>query len=206
MFASLSILGLYEYNEDIFANLHLPEGVDADILIPEICTECSDFALLYPDYDFMKMLIGVWSTKEQRIWEAMVESTEFEYNPIENYDRHESIQRSITSSATGSSTSSGSVAEQNSGTSTGSQTAFNSDSFKDTGKTVSSGTGSTTTQGSDSAQQSGTGSETVTTHIHGNIGVVTSQQMIAGFREISDFSVYDFIVQSFKNRFCVQVY
>lgn len=206
MFASLSILGLYEYNEDIFANLHLPEGVDADILIPEICTECSDFALLYPDYDFMKMLIGVWSTKEQRIWAAMVESTEFEYNPIENYDRHESIQRSITSSATGSSTSSGSVAEQNGGTSTGSQTAFNSDTFKDTSKTTSSGTGSTTTQGSDSAQQSGTGSETVTTHIHGNIGVVTAQQMIAGFREISDFSVYDFIVQSFKNRFCVQVY
>lgn len=206
MFASLSILGLYEYNQDIFANLHLPDGVDADILIPEICTECSDFALLYPDYDFMKMLIGVWSTKEQRIWEAMVESTEFEYNPIENYDRHESIQRSITSSATGSSTSSGSVAEQNSGTSTGSQTAFNSDSFKDTNKTTSSGTGSTTTQGSDSAQQSGTGSETVTTHIHGNIGIVTAQQMIAGFREISDFSVYDYIVQSFKDRFCVQVY
>lgn len=206
MFASLSILGLYEYNEGIFDNLELPEGVDRDILIPEICTECSDFALLYPDYDFMRMLIGVWSTKEQRIWAAMVESTEFEYNPIENYDRHESIQRSITSSATGSSTSSGSVAEQNSGTSTGSQTAFNSDTFKDTGKTVSSGTGSTTTQGSDSAQQSGTGSETVTTHIHGNIGVVTAQQMIAGFRKISNFSVYDFIVQSFKNRFCVQVY
>ncbi len=206
MFASLSILGLYEYNEDIFANLHLPEGVDADILIPEICTECSDFALLYPDYDFMKMLIGVWSTKEQRIWEAMVESTELEYNPIENYDRQESIQRSISSSSTGSSTGSSSVTEQNSGTSTGSQTAFNSDTFKDTGKTVSSGTGSTTTQGSDSAQQSGTGTETVTSRVHGNIGVVTSQQMIAGFREISNFSVYDFIVQSFKNRFCVQVY
>lgn len=206
MFASLSILGLYEYNEDIFANLHLPEGVDADILIPEICTECSDFALLYPDYDFMKMLIGVWSTKEQRIWSAMVESTELEYNPIENYDRQESIQRSITSSSTGSSTGSSSVTEQNSGTSTGSQTAFNSDTFKDTGKTVSSGTGSTTTQGSDSAQQSGTGTETVTSRVHGNIGVVTAQQMISGFREISNFSVYDFIVQSFKDRFCVQVY
>lgn len=206
MFASLSILGLYEYNEDIFANLHLPDGVDADILIPEICTECSDFALLYPDYDFMKMLIGVWSTKEQRIWAAMVESTEFEYNPIENFDRYENISRSITSSATGSSTSSGSVAEQNNGTSTGSQTAFNSDAFKDTNKTTSSGTGSTTTQGSDSAQQSGTGTETVSTHLHGNIGVTTAQQMIAGFREISNFSVYDFIVQSFKDRFCVQVY
>ena len=206
MFASLSILGLYEYNEGIFDNLELPEGVDRDILIPEICTECSDFALLYPDYDFMRMLIGVWSKKEARIWAAMQESTELEYNPIENYDRQESIQRSITSSSTGSSTGSSSVTEQNSGTSTGSQTAFNSDNFKDTNKSTSQGSGSTTTQGSDSAQQSGTGTETVTSRVHGNIGVVTSQQMIASFREISNFSVYDFIVQSFKDRFCVQVY
>ena len=136
----------------------------------------------------------------------MVESTEFEYNPIENFDRYENISRSITSSATGSSTSSGSVSEQSNGTSTGSQTAFNSDSFKDTNKNTSQGSGSTTTQGSDSAQQSGTGTETVSTHLHGNIGVTTAQQMIAGFREISNFSVYDFIVQSFKDRFCVQVY
>lgn len=206
MFASLSILGLYEYNEGIFDNLELPDGVDRDILIPEICTECSDFALLYPDYDFMRMLIGVWSKKEARIWAAMQESTEFEYNPIENFDRYEDISRSITSSSTGSSTGSSNVTEQSNGTSTGSQTAFNTDTFKDTGKTTTQGSGSTTTQSSDSAQQSGTGSETVTTHLHGNIGVTTAQQMIAGFREISNFSVYDFIVQSFKDRFCVQVY
>ena len=32
MAASLSILGLYEWNEGIFDNLELPDGIDRDIL------------------------------------------------------------------------------------------------------------------------------------------------------------------------------
>ena len=99
MAASLSILGLYEWNEGIFDNLELPDGIDRDILIPEIVTQCSDFCLLYPDYDFMRMLIGVWSKKEQRIWEDLLRSETFEYNPIENYDRYEEIEREATGSS-----------------------------------------------------------------------------------------------------------
>ena len=206
MFASLSILGLYQYNEGIFDNLELPDGIDRDILIPEICTECSDFALLYPDYDFMRMLIGVWSKKESRIWAAMLESENFEYNPIENFDRYENITREVTGTSSGSSSSSNAGNSSESSTDTASQTAFNSDTFKDTGKGTRSATGTNSSSATEEAEQNSSGTETVTTHLHGNIGVTTAQQMIAGFREISDFSVYNFIVQSFKDRFCVQVY
>lgn len=206
MFASLSILGLYQYNEGIFDNLELPTGVDRDILIPEICTECSDFALLYPDYDFMRMLIGVWSKKEARIWAAMLESENFEYNPIENFDRYENITREVKGTSSGSSSSSNAGNSSETATDTASQTAFNSDTFKDTGKSTHSATGTNSNSSTEEAEQESSGTETVTTHLHGNIGVTTAQQMIAGFREISDFSVYDFIVQSFKDRFCVQVY
>lgn len=206
MFASLSILGLYEYNNEVFDNLTLPDGLDSTVLIPMIVTECSDFALLYPDYDFMKMLIGVWSTKEQRIWSALLESETLEYNPIENYDRYESISRSVSSESSGSSSGNTEASGSSSGTTTAAQTAFNTDSFKDTGRSVSSSTTSNTSEASESASQTAEGTETTEAHLHGNIGVTTAQQMIAGFREISNFSTYDFIVQSFKDRFCVQVY
>lgn len=206
MFASLSILGLYEYNNDVFDNLTLPEGLNSTVLIPMIVTECSDFALLYPDYDFMKMLIGVWSLKEQRIWAAMLESETLEYNPIENYDRYESISRSVSSESSGSSSGNSEASGSSSGTTTAAQTAFNTDSFKDTGRSVSSSTTSNTSEASESASQTAEGTETTEAHLHGNIGVTTAQQMIAGYREISNFSTYDFIVQSFKDRFCVQVY
>ena len=44
-------------------------------------------------------------------------------------------------------------------------------------------------------------------HIHGNIGVTTSQQMLQSELEISEkLNVYDYIVQEFKRRFCILVY
>lgn len=40
----------------------------------------------------------------------------------------------------------------------------------------------------------------------GNIGVTTTQQMIKEEREVDQFNIYDYIVQSFKRRFCLLVY
>lgn len=206
MGASLSILGLYEWSENIFDNLELPEGLDRDVVISEIVTECSDFCLLYPDYDFMKMLIGVWSKKEKRVWEDLLRSETFEYNPIENYDRYEEITRAVEGESTASGTSSSTSSGNGSSTATGAQTSYNSIDFEDTGKTTSTSTTSGTDSGTSSNESTSNGTETVNAHLHGNIGVTTAQQMIAGYREISDFCTVDFIVQSFKDRFCIQVY
>lgn len=44
-------------------------------------------------------------------------------------------------------------------------------------------------------------------HIHGNIGVTTSQQMLESEIAISEkLNVYDYIVEEFKRRFCILVY
>lgn len=206
MGASLSILGLYEWNEGIFDNLELPEGLDSAIVIPEIVTQCADFCLLYPDYDFMRMLIGVWSKKEKRIWADLLRSETFEYNPIENYDRYEEIERTAEGESTSSTSSSRTSNGSASNTATGAQTSYNDIEFADTGRTISTGTTSGTDSGTDSAESASNGTESVTAHMHGNIGVTTAQQMIQGYREISDFCTVDFIVQSFKDRFCIQVY
>lgn len=40
----------------------------------------------------------------------------------------------------------------------------------------------------------------------GNIGVTTTQQMIEQERNISEFNIYDYIVRSFKRRFCIMLY
>lgn len=62
------------------------------------------------------------------------------------------------------------------------------------GALVPSGDGDTVTHGKHSGRT------------HGNIGVTTSQQMIEAERKISEFNIYDYIVQSFKKRFCILVY
>lgn len=238
MFASLSIYGLYEYNTQIFDNLTLPEGMEKDDLIPLILSECSDFALMYPNYDFMKMLIGVWSNNEQQIWKRLYESELIEFNPIENYDRYESLTRAITSNSKGSLKGSinsvqndeqETTTDSNSATSTNSdgeqingQTAYDSNTFKDTsrartegssnaanvsnekGKTQTASAG--VTDRNDSTENESAGNEVVQSRIHGNIGVTQAADMLARYREVIPFCTYDYIVNSFKNRFCVQVY
>lgn len=206
MTINVSILGLYNFSEDIFSELLLPDGIDKNILVPSILAECSDFNLLYPNYDFMRFMIGIWSANEFDIWEAMQESTQLEYNPIENYDRYESITREVESTGT---TQEEAASSSESGGTSGSvegRTAFNSVTFQDTGKVESEAANNNSSESNSSATTTNSGSETVTNHMHGNIGVTTAQQMIAGFREISNFSVYDYIVNSFKNRFCIQIY
>lgn len=174
----LTVVGLYNFNEDLFSLMQLPDGVNREDLIMEILERAGDLGLLYPDYDFMHTMIGVWSRNEQYVWEKMYATQTVEYNPIENYDRTDSITRTVESSSESQSTNS--------------QTAFNSDSFKDTDRNNSSG--------------SSGGSETVSTRSHGNIGVTSSQQMIEQEREVAQFSIYSFIARSFIDRFCIELY
>ena len=43
-------------------------------------------------------------------------------------------------------------------------------------------------------------------HAHGNIGVMSTQDMIKQEREIALFNLYDIIIDEFKQRFCIMVY
>jgi hypothetical protein len=52
----------------------------------------------------------------------------------------------------------------------------------------------------------GTVSNTTTSNAYGNIGVTTTQQMIDQERNILEFNMYNYIVNSFKMRFCITVY
>lgn len=205
-FASLSVYGLFEYDNTLFDNLTVPAGMDKNIVISDILTECSDFCLLYPNFDFMKALIGVWSQKEQTIWQRLFESENITYNPIENYDRHESISRSVSSEASGESSANSKASSTGSGVSKAGRTAYDSGTIKDVAQTDNINSDQSQGDSTESSSTSASGVETVVNHTHGNIGVTTAQQMIEGYREVSKFCVYDYIVQSFKDRFCVQVY
>lgn len=211
---TLSILGLYNYDNTIFDLLTLPEGVDKTILVKSICAELADMELLYPNPEVMKDLIGVWSAGCQYEWAKLLESMNFEYNPIDNYDRTET--RTLTSQGSGSCTDGGSdslsTTKQHTGQEqdTGKVTAFNSGSLAD--KNQSTGTSSATdaetasTQYGKTKQETFSKSDSETIRAHGNIGVTTTMQMIREQRDIVKFNLYDIITEEFKLRFCVLIY
>ena len=86
---TLSIIGLYNWDDHIFDQLALPPGVDANVVTQNILMECGELETIYPDWEFMYNAIGYWSDRELPTWEHIYEMTQADYNPIENYDRME---------------------------------------------------------------------------------------------------------------------
>ena len=209
--ATLSILGLYEWDDTILDLIHLPTGVDADEVKQNILTECAELTVIYPDWDFMHKAIDWWSRKELPTWEHIYEMTQLEYNPIENYDRYESELemeklRDIREHQSASKTKSQSMQQ----TGNANQVAgFNSNDLATQSGSSGSGASSTTADGAANDSQRGDSNrdKNRSSRIHGNIGVTTVAQMMEGELETyPKINIVQYITQAFKERFCIMVY
>ena len=180
--AQMSLWGLYQVDPTILDGLILPTGMDADNLKSNLLLETESMEILYPNTLFLKMAIEVWAAERLDVWTKLYATTQLQYDPIENYDRNESSTSKNWGGSSGSTTV------------TGSATAYNSDTFKDTSKSASSGSNTSSSDG------------TYTSRVHGNIGVTTTQQMIQQERDSVQFCMTEFIINDFITRFCVGVY
>lgn len=233
--ALLTIMGLYNYDNTIFDNLMLPDGVDKPTLIDNIVLETAELECIYPTPVFLKTAIGLWSNVQFLTWDRVYSAMNLDYNPIENYDRQETetttgtrahsgkdtTTRSGTVSETGSTTASTQGTASESGTTTNKIAGFDSTTLVDhdsstgsnTRQASDSSTGSSTRSGSDSSTQELTHGEQIadsgsrTSRIHGNIGVTTSQQMLQSELDLApNLNIYQYITADFRKRFCVEVY
>ena len=208
--AMLSILGLYLYDKTLFDGLQLPtartdtvtgvttEAVDKDVLVDNLLLQLAELEVIYPDTDVMREAIARWSATRIKEWDKLNLTLYLEWNPLYNYDRTEEW----TDGENGSGSDNGSVEGSGTNTSTGSVAGFNSTNLVDNSKTAVSGNSTQSTTSSNSYSKNATHSGTV----KGNIGVTTSDQMVAQFRETVKFNIYDVIIDEFKQRFCLMVY
>ena len=102
--ANLSPLGLYNWDQTIFDLMKIPEELDKDTLVDNILAETAELEVLYPNPVVFKNLVGVWSQKQLDIWNRLYATTQYEYNPIENYNRYETGSDSGTGRTTHSGT------------------------------------------------------------------------------------------------------
>lgn len=105
MQAALTLMGMYDYDNTLFDNLHLPDGLERENVRDTILLQCADLELLLPNPSALKWTIGVWSKHRLSSWEKLYDTTIIEYNPIENYDRKEEWNDIGNGSGTGSATS-----------------------------------------------------------------------------------------------------
>lgn len=197
MRATMSILGLYNYDETLFDNFQLPwyntyneagevSGtvvLDSSILVPNLCAELAELEVLYPNPDTMKEMIGHWSKKNVANWSKIFAAMEEKYDPLENYSRHDKF-------------------EHESGNQSGdSGNVQNTVSGYNTEELVNRDASRTGAEGWSHNEDTNIG------YSHGNIGVTTSQRMLES--EITlrrNNNVYDMIIEDFAERFCLRVY
>lgn len=86
MRATLSLLGLYKYDNTIFEKFHIPDGIDKNTLVNNLLLETAEMEILYPSATVIKNAIDFWSSKQLPIWEKLYKTTVLEYNPIWNKD------------------------------------------------------------------------------------------------------------------------
>lgn len=133
-------------------------------------------------------------------------------------DRVEDTNTNVTGSGTKSNTGSNDITETttdetsrqttNSGTVSNTGGMEQTEVVTDATATQSSGTAAKT--GTETTVRSRTGSDLDSDEYsdleQGNIGVTSSQALITQERELAKFSIYDYIIESFKCRFCILVY
>ena len=90
--ASLSLVGMYNWNSTLFDGMAFPSGFDSSdkqLFVNNLVMECAELEVLYSDWDFLKAAIDLWSNKEIVTWERIYQLSIMQYNPIENYNRVE---------------------------------------------------------------------------------------------------------------------
>ena len=220
--STMSVLGLYNYDNTLFNNMAYPTMFTTDdktTFLNNLLMEVAELEVIYTDPSFMKFAIEAWSHKELPTWQRVYNASLLEYNPIENYNRTEettivddgsdihSGNDTSRNSGSDSNTGGGSLTRQNDTTGYDSNAFVPREKITDTTtdtNTTTYGGVNTFTHGEQIARDN---ERTITGNISGNIGVTTSQQMLEQEIEIAGkLNIYNLISDSFKNRFCLQVY
>ena len=137
--------------------------------------------------DFCNLLFSdAWFKRNADTIKRILDALDLEYNPIENYDRHEKITRAQDTGGTVTGT----------GHATDDLSAFNSGAYVK----------NTQADNKNETKSTGTENETMTNETHGNIGVTTSQQMLTSEIELRRYNLLEWIVDKYSGELLSSIY
>ena len=175
----MNLINVYQWlNNKLFDTCRLPEGINREILSNYILDEYGEFTPLCDNPDFFKSRIDNWFNAEYDNFDRINKALNLEYNVIDNYDRTEEFIDTNTGN------------RNNTNKNTNQVSAYNSETF------------------TNASQDNGESGETSryetmhTAHIHGNIGVTTSAQMLEGEVNLRmRYDIYNIIAVAFFKKF-----
>jgi len=191
------------------------DDLEAELLKSVIVERCGLLEPLYSEPETMKQVISIWFRSHQWNIAHVIELIKTAYKPLENYDRHEDLERGKTDTRNRTENRTQEYTE-NGDITTNEETerkvaAFNTSAYSPADQTVSDSRTQTETTGDTSGSTTGTetGSENerAMNYIHGNIGVTTTQAM---FQEelalLGGFNAYQYIAEQFSHDLMLSIW
>lgn len=198
MQSRITIIGMNDYanltNQDLFANLVLPEEVDRDVVINTIIMKTADLPLAFPSFEFLQKQIGAWSKRKKPIFDKWVWLLSQEYNPLYNFDRFEEYNDKEKEKGAAKAKGESKLNDLDK------VASYDSESLK---------TASSRDSGSNNSTESESSNEREldhTAHLYGNIGVTTATQMLQESWDWYGKDVPELIAEEFKCDFCLGIY
>ena len=183
------------------------DDLDVNLLKSVIVERCGLPEPLYSEPETMKQVINIWFRSHQWNIAHVIDLIKTAYKPLENYDRHEDLERgkSDTRNRTQNYSEEGSVITNQETERT--VAAFNTSAYSPADKTVSDGRTTTETGGNTAGTEAGSENEHAVNYIHGNIGVTTTQAM---FQEelalLGGFNAYQYIAEMFSKDLMLSIW
>lgn len=222
LFATGSTVDLLKWDSTCLDSMAVPDGIDRADVINCILENFGNQTLAHPDPGYMRHYVGTWSKRRLPIWEKLLASTQFEYNPIWNFDRTEAYTdktkhnvlgtTDASSQDTGTTSQTGSL--DRSETSEQKVSAENVSNYQPDARTDNDIDEKTDQSATSTSTATNSGRNTIdedTTVSHearltGNIGVTTTQQMIEAERKVVRYSVIEEIAEDYRDAFCLSIY
>lgn len=187
------------WNPDMFGNIELGDKIQSlkEDIVNQIMIDNFSYLCAYEEPMFFTQTVKHFFRSHKVEFEKLYETTLLEYNPIENYDRHEESKDVYSDTITGGYT------DTNSGTDTTENeiSADNESGYQNDNKSTTT-LGTSVTRNNNSRMGH---DDKYTSHIHGNIGVTTSQQMIEAERRVVEFNILQYISEKFGHELMIRV-
>jgi hypothetical protein len=198
MMSRLTLIGLVKYDDSLFDKLRLPDSVDKTVFTNTLLLDYGTLGVVYPDFYFMRdTAIPAWCDKWQESLRQTWNALNADYNPIENYDRHEHWTDSpdITRSESGNNETT--MTGNENSNAYGDVSAYNASDYQAQDRTRSDSSNASNGKNNYSSSNRKTGTTTHDGRIHGNIGVTSNQQMIERELKLRKQSFYGYAASLF---------
>lgn len=216
--AFITIDGLYDWDNTLFASLQLPtQFSDASIITDELILETMNLEVLYPDPATFKKALGIFSKSRLHKWQKITDALYHVYDPFINFTRDET--RTITETRDLETNRTDNLQTQEtrnlagSGTNTNQVAAWDNQSsvLTDREKTISNTTDTGTDTLSNTGTQKNTDEGTIIRedifHSQGDSAMYTPTDVAKKEFELRAMAdAISYIVNDIKNRFCLTVY